>query len=67
MFPIFEQGKKRGINHSLDSFLERFITICTNAKKNNIRKTFAFILYNFENQNLRKILKDDGVLRSWID
>ena len=61
MIPIFEQGKGNGIGHSFDSFLRRFSDICEKSKSENIRKTFAFILYNFNDENLKQILKDDGV------
>jgi len=61
MNPIFEQGKGNGIGHSLDSFLKRFIEICEKSKSFNKKKTFAFILYNFEDYKLKKILKNDGI------
>lgn len=61
MIPIFEQGNGNGIGHSFDSFLRRFSDICEKSKSENIRKTFAFILYNFNDENLKQILKNDGV------
>lgn len=61
MIPIFEQGKGNGIGHSFDSFLRRFSDICEKSKSENIRKTFAFILYNFNDEYLKQILKNDGV------
>ena len=63
MIPIFEQGKGKGkgIGHSINSFLKRFTDICQKAKAENRRKTFAFILYNFEDSAIEKLLKDEGV------
>ena len=60
MITIHEQGKGKGIGHSLDSFYIRFIQICEESKKNNIRKIFAFLLYDYNDTNVKKLLKDKG-------
>lgn len=60
MITIHEQGKGKGIGHSLDSFYTRFIQICEESKKNNIRKIFAFLLYDYNDTNIKKLLKDKG-------
>ena len=61
MIPIYEQGSGEGIGHGLDSFLERFDSICNEHLKNKRAKAFAFIFYDFEDQDFRRILKDKGV------
>ena len=60
MFPIQEQGSGKGIGHSLGSFLERFDTICKEHTEQDRARAFAFIFYNFSDQHLRRILKDQG-------
>jgi len=61
MNPIFEQGDGRGIGHGLDSFLRRFDEIILNHSSQGKALAFAIILYNFEDEDLRAILKDHGV------
>lgn len=61
MVPIYEQGAGKGIGHSYESFSERFISLCEEDMKTNRAKAFAFIFRDFEDQNLNKILKDEGV------
>ncbi len=60
MVPIFEQGYGQGIGHSLGSFLKRFIETCEEHLKNNRASAFAFILYNFHDEHIRDILKNQG-------
>lgn len=60
MIPIYEQGKGEGIGYGLDNFLSRFISICEQHKKDLRAKAFAFILYDFENEAIRKVLKLQG-------
>jgi hypothetical protein len=57
MIPIYEQGSGRGIGHSLETFERRFVQICESKKD----QSFAFIFYDFSNQCLRQLLKDQGV------
>jgi hypothetical protein len=61
MFPIFEQGKGKGIGLTISSFHERFDELCHEHLRSKRAKAFAFIFYDFENKELRKILKDQGV------
>ena len=61
MLPIYEQGHGRGIGRGLNSFLDRFDAICQEHVQSKRAKAFAFILYDFYNQDLRRILKDQGV------
>lgn len=61
MIPIYEQGSGNGIGHGLQSFLGRFDEICTEHLAKGRAKSFAFIFYDFTDQSIRKILKDQGV------
>lgn len=61
MIPIYEQSSGRGIGLSLESFINRFDQICTQHLAEGRAKAFAFIFYDFTNQEIRKILKDQGV------
>lgn len=61
MVPIYEQGHGKGIGYGLDSFLERFDAICREHVEGKRAKAFAFIFYDFQDQALRRILKDQGV------
>lgn len=61
MIPIYEQGGGRGIGHTADSFLERFGDICRQHVTDGRAKSFALVLYDFTDRDLRYILKDQGV------
>lgn len=61
MFPIFEQGKGKGIGHSKVSFIERFSEICRKHLAEKRARAFAFIFYDFRDSDLQRILKDQGV------
>jgi hypothetical protein len=61
MIPIFEQGPGKGIGHSLRSFRERFDKICSEHIHTGRAKAFALIFYDFTDQHLRRLLKDQGV------
>lgn len=60
MVPIFEQGKAVGIGHSYESFVTRFKQICEQHLREKRAKAFAFLFYDFTNEAIRKILKDQG-------
>jgi hypothetical protein len=60
MVPIFEQGQGQGIGHSFDSFLKRFTDICEEYLENGRAKSFAFILYDFQDQHVKEILRNQG-------
>jgi len=61
MIPIYEQGSGKGVGHGLSSFLRRFDEICAVHLTEGRAKSFAFIFYDFTDQAIRKILKDQGV------
>jgi hypothetical protein len=61
MIPIYEQGSGKGIGHSLESFQTRFDQICAAHLEDGRAKAFAFIFYDFTDQDMRRILKDEGV------
>lgn len=60
MIPIYEQGYQQGIGHGYESFLRSFIEICENHLKNGRAKSFAFILYDFQDKQIKEILKSQG-------
>ncbi len=60
MIPIFEQGHQQGLGHGYDSFLRRFINICEIHLKDGRAKSFAFILYDFHDEQIRDILKSQA-------
>lgn len=61
MVPIYEQGRGHGIDHSLDSFLARFESLCQEHLSEGRSRAFAFIFYDFCDEGLRNILRDQGV------
>lgn len=61
MIPIYEQGSGNGIGHNLSSFLRRFDKICAEHLSKGRANSFAFIFYDFNDQAIRKILRDEGV------
>src|SRR6266699_5117226 len=61
MIPIYEQDSGKGIGYGLDSFLKRFEHICQEHVEAGRAKAFAFIFYDFNDQGLRTVLKDQGV------
>ncbi len=60
MIPIYEQGTGNGIGHNLESFQRRFDQICDEHLAKGRTSSFAFIFYNFTNNEFRQILKDEG-------
>ncbi|WAC03049.1 hypothetical protein N7U66_05320 [Lacinutrix neustonica] len=60
MNPIFEQQSGEGIGYNYEYFLKRFLEICESHLKNGRAKSFAFILYDFHDKQIRKILKTQG-------
>ncbi len=61
MIPIYEQASGNGIGHGLKSFLRRFDEICADHLAKGRAKSFAFIFYDFTDQAIREILKNQGV------
>ncbi len=60
MFPIFEQGQGKGIGHTFDTFLRKFIEICEEHLQTNRAKAFAFILYDFYDEATKKVFRNQG-------
>lgn len=60
MVPIFEQGQGQGIGYTFNTFLTRFIEICEEHLKSDRAKAFAFILYDFNDQATRDVLRNQG-------
>lgn len=60
MIPIFEQGQGQGIGHSFDSFIRKFTDICEDHLRTGRARAFAFILYDFHDEQIREILKAQG-------
>lgn len=56
MYTIYQNSNDEG--HNLDSFRDKMIQICNQHRKENRALAFAFILYDFENPHLWKILND---------
>lgn len=61
MIPIYEQGTGHGIDHSLSSFLARFELLCQEHLREGRARAFAFVFYDFCDQELRRVLRDQGV------
>ncbi len=61
MYTIFEQGSGQGIGHGMDSFLKRFEEIAIEHYRTKRANSFAFIFYDFENHEFKRIMKDQGV------
>lgn len=61
MIPIFEQGSGKGIGHSADSFLERFHEIAVDHIEAGRAKALAFVFYDFQDREFKKVLKDQGI------
>lgn len=57
MFTIYQNTKKEGLD--LETFEQRMITICNQHRDDKKALAFAFILYDFENPNIRKVLNDN--------
>lgn len=61
MFTIYHNSKDEG--HNFHSFKNKMIEICNQHKNENRALAFAFILYDFENPHLWKVLND---YKYWI-
>jgi hypothetical protein len=60
MIPIYERGSARGIGHNFKSFSQRFDTICQQHVADGRAQAFAFIFYDFTDNALSTILRDQG-------
>jgi hypothetical protein len=56
MYPILLNSENKG--YSFHAFYQRFIEICEEHKTSKKAMVFAFILYDFENAQIAKILED---------
>lgn len=61
MIPIYEQMEGHGHGHSFETFLKRFREICFEHIKNKRAKAFAILFYDFQNDNFKKLLKQNNV------
>jgi hypothetical protein len=59
--PIYEQGKGEGIGYGVADFHRRFEKICADHLNTHRAKAFAFIFYDFEDKDIRRVLKTLGV------
>ena len=66
MIPIYEQVAGDEIGYRVNSFLRRFDTLCAEAIETEETPTggaaFAFFFYDSQNQGLREIMSDEGVV-----
>lgn len=60
MNPVYEQGSGRGIGHNLETFRERFDHICSEHLAKGRAGAFAFIFYDFSDDQLSAVLNDRG-------
>ncbi|MFI7837070.1 hypothetical protein [Pseudomonas asiatica] len=61
MIPIYEQGSGSGIGHSVDTFLAEFEKIAIEHVETGRAKCIAFIIYDFDDRDFKRILKNEGV------
>lgn len=57
MYTIYFNSENRGLN--FDSFKKKMVEICSKHRAENRALAFAFILYDFENPQVSKILYDN--------
>lgn len=60
MYPIYE-NKPGAIGYELNSFIQRFETICQEHMKSGHARAFAFIFYDFQDNALSQIVNDSEV------
>ncbi|WP_146021813.1 MULTISPECIES: hypothetical protein [unclassified Pseudomonas] len=61
MIPIYEQGSGNGIGHSVKTFLAEFEKIAINHVEKGRAKSIAFIFYDFQDRDFKRVLKSEGV------
>jgi hypothetical protein len=61
MVPIYEQGKGRGIGYGRETFADRFASLCREHLEDGRARAFAFIFYDFGDDEFRRVLNDQGV------
>ena len=57
MYPIYLDSEFEG--HDVDSFVKKMTEICGTHKKEGRALAFAFLIYDFKNPQIRKVLQDD--------
>jgi hypothetical protein len=62
MIPIYEQVAGDEIGYRVNSFLRRFDALCAEATDAESAAAFAFFFYDCQNQGLRQIMSDEGVV-----
>lgn len=62
MYTIYHNSNDKG--HNFSSFKDEMIQICNQHRKEKRALAFAFILYDFENPHLLKVLNDREYWRS---
>lgn len=60
MIPIYEQEQGIGIGHSFATLVNKFIETCEGHLANGRSLAFAFLLYDFEDEAIKHILKNRG-------
>lgn len=62
MIPIYEQVAGDEIGYRVNSFLRRFDALCAQSTEAGRAASFAFFFYDCQNQGLRQIMSDEGVV-----
>ena len=52
-------NKERNEGHSFEEFNDKFLSICNEHQEQDRALAFAFILYDFNNPQVKKVLNDD--------
>ncbi|CAM4344472.1 hypothetical protein [Flavobacterium terrigena] len=58
MFPIYIDRLRTGEGISVESFVKTFKEICTEHQKNGNASSFVFIIHDFTNPEITKVLED---------
>lgn len=61
MIPIYEQSGGKSLGYTVNTFSKRFEEVCKEHLAQKRAKAFAFIFYDFDDKEFRKVLEDDGV------
>lgn len=60
MYTIYEQQNGSGQGLGLYDFIKIFDNICEEHRRQGRAKAFAFLFYDFNNQSIRRVLKNAG-------
>ena len=61
MIPIYEQGGGKSIGYMTETFARRFQELCHEHLQKGRARAFAFIFYNFYDEDFGRLLNDQGV------